>query len=361
MKTTKVNLKERSYNIVVGRNIINSLGRAIKKLGLGSDAYVVTNATIKNKYGPLVNKVLSGEGLNVKFRLVADSEKSKSLETAYPLLKDIAVFDKKKKLFIVALGGGVIGDLSGFIASIYRRGTPYINIPTTLLAQIDSAIGGKTAVDLKEGKNLVGSFYQPALVYSEINFLKSLDKRQLRAGLSEAIKYAVIRDPVLFAYLEKKHKSVLSADSRALEFIVNRCSSIKAGIVSLDEKEKKGLRTILNFGHTAGHAIEAAGGYKKYNHGEAVALGMLVAVSISKMLGLTDEKAVRRIENLVKAAGLPEKIKAIALNDIIKAHYYDKKFSGAQNKFVLIKGIGKTQIVRNIPLKVITDSIKERY
>lgn len=360
MHVIKVNLKKRSYNIIIGFNIIKQLGRILSSLDIGQAAYIITNNTIKKTYGKLLAKTLKNSGFDIRFKAVPDSEKSKSIETASRVIKDIVGFDKKRKIFIIAFGGGVIGDLSGFLASIYKRGIPYIQIPTTLLAQVDSSIGGKTAVDLLEGKNLLGAFYQPRLVFSDIKFLNSLSLRQIRNGLSEIIKYAVISDPLLFKYLEKRRLNILKLNYKDLEYIIKRCSFIKAKVVSSDEREEKGRRTILNFGHTIGHAIEAASGFSSYNHGEAVALGMLVASDLSKKINLIDDSVAKRIEGLIKIVGLPTKIRGVSLQKIISAHYRDKKFIGAKNKFVLIKGIGKTKIIEDIPLAKIRESIKER-
>ena len=360
MKTIKVNLKKRSYNIIVGSGTINLLGKHIRKLNIGSDAYIITNPLIKNKYSGLLNKVLKKSGFSLRYKLVPDSEKSKSIEMAAAVIKDIAGYDNKKQLFIIALGGGVIGDLAGFVASIYKRGIPYIQLPTTLLAQVDSSIGGKTAVDLMEGKNLVGAFYQPRLVLIDTNVLKTLSLRQVRAAFAEIIKYGAIKDRDLFTYLEKNYKDILKLNLKKLEFIVSRCVDIKSKVIQLDEREEKGIRTILNFGHTIAHALEAAGGFKEYNHGEAVALGMLVACGISKKLRLTNDENAQRLERLIAVMGLPTKIKRIPMAGIIKAHYHDKKFTGAKNRFVLIKNIGETVIIKNIPLEIIRDSLAER-
>jgi 3-dehydroquinate synthase len=255
----------------------------------------------------------------------------------------------------------VIGDLGGFVASIYKRGIPYIQIPTTLLAQVDSSIGGKTAVDLSEGKNLVGAFYQPRLVFSDVKFIASLDERQMRSGLAEVIKYAAIKDRKLFGYLELNYKNILRRKISALEHIVQCCSAIKAGIVSVDEREERGLRTMLNFGHTVGHAIEAAARYKGYTHGEAIALGMLVACDISNRLDYLNTASCARIESLICNSGLPVKVRGVVMRDIISAHYRDKKFIGSRNRFVLLEAIGRAKIVQNVPLKVITASLKERF
>jgi 3-dehydroquinate synthase len=360
MHIIKLNLKERSYDIIVGFDIINLLGEYLNNLDIGSYAYVITNARIKNKYGNALIKTLKASGLDVRLKVIPDTEKSKSIGQATSVIKDIAHFDKRKSIFIVAFGGGVVGDLSGFIASIYKRGVPYIQIPTTILAQVDSSIGGKTAVDLFEGKNMVGAFYQPRLVFSDIKLLASLNPRQIRAGIAEVIKYAIIKDKQLFTHLEKRYKDIFALKPGALEYIVTHCSRIKSDIVSRDERDNLGLRAVLNFGHTVGHAIETAGKFKMYNHGEAIALGMLVASDISRSLKLTDNTVLNRIKNLIKAVGLPLKIKEISLSEIINAHYRDKKFIGSKNRFVLICGIGKAKIVENIPLRIIKEAIKKR-
>lgn len=360
MKIIKVNLGKRTYPIVVGYDIIHSLGKFINKMDIGRDAYVITNNVIKSKYGKILEMSLKAAKINVRFKTIPDTEKSKSIKIFSSLLADLASFDKQKRVFVVALGGGVIGDLSGFIAAVYKRGIPYIQIPTTLLAQIDSSIGGKTGIDLTQGKNLAGAFYQPRLVFSDIKFLKTLGIRQIRSGMAELIKYAVIKNEVLFNYLEDNYKKVLKLEPDALEYIVNCCSKIKAGIVELDEREEKGIRTVLNFGHTLAHAIEAALNYKSYTHGEAVGLGMLVAGDISCFLKLTDSSVAKRIENLIKSVGLPVKIKGVSLQKIINAHYHDKKFIGKKNRFVLIKEIGSVSLVENIPVKIIEQALRVR-
>lgn len=361
MQIIKLKLGKRSYSIVVGVNIINTLGKYLLKLNIGQDAYIITNSAIKKRYGNKLKEALNNSGISSRFKVIPDSEKSKSIETAYSVIKDISRYDKKRRIFIIAFGGGVIGDVSGFIASIYKRGVPYIQLPTTLLAQVDSSIGGKTAVDLPQAKNLIGAFYQPRLVFSDIKFLGTLDKRQIRTGLAEVIKYGIIKDKQLFFYLEKNYKDILTYKLASLEYIVSHCSRIKADIVSKDEREEKGIRTILNFGHTAGHAIEAASGYKTYNHGEAISLGMIIAADISRYLGFITGQMLNRIERLIKAVGLPAEIKKLSLPTIINAHYRDKKFIGRKNRFVLIKVIGKTKIVENIPLELIKDAVKKRF
>lgn len=360
MRTIKVKLKERSYDIMIGSGILSSLGKYIRGLDIGSDAYIITNAAIKKRYGAALEKNLKKYGFGVKFKLVPDTEKSKSLETTSSVISDISAYDLKKRVFIIAFGGGVIGDLAGFVASIYKRGVPYVQVPTTLLAQVDSSIGGKTAVDLRVGKNLVGAFYQPRLVFADVSVLKTLDLRQIRSALAEVIKYGIIKDGKLFKYLEERHKDIFALKIPALEFIVTRCAAIKAKITAQDEREEKGIRTILNFGHTLGHAIEASGGFDRYNHGEAVALGMLVAADISSRLLIADDRVPGRIERLSMTMGLPVRIKKVSISRIMGAHFRDKKFIGRRNRFVLIKDIGRALVVENIPVELVRSCLSRR-
>lgn len=360
MHTIKVELQNRSYDIIINRDI-SGLGKALGRLDIGRDAYVITNSFILRRIGKALSSELIRQGFSVKFKTVADSEKSKSLQVAGAVIEDIARFDKKRKIFIIAFGGGVVGDLTGFVASIYKRGIPYVHIPTTLLAQVDSSIGGKTAVDLPQGKNLAGAFYQPKMVFSSVDFLASLDKRQMACGLAEVIKYALIGDKRLLAYLEANIGKIANRDPVCLEFIVRRCAKIKAGIVKEDEFDKKGIRMVLNFGHTVGHAIEAAADFARYTHGEAVALGMLVASGLSCKLGLLCDKDLIRVERIVHNSGLPLKIKQVSMRKMIEAYLRDKKFIGGRSRFVLLEGVAKPLIVQDIPIKMVVESIKERF
>ncbi|MBP7217179.1 MAG: 3-dehydroquinate synthase [Candidatus Omnitrophica bacterium] len=360
MKLITVNLRKKSYPIIIGSKALSAINTKIRSMRLGKNAYIITNAYLKNKYGSLLRNELISCLNSVTFSLIPDSEKSKSLTIAYKLMRDIAYRYPKGDVFIVAFGGGVIGDLAGFVASIYKRGIPYIQIPTTLLAQVDSSIGGKTAVDLACGKNLVGAFYQPRLVASETFFLKTLSKRQIRSGLAEVLKYGIIHDAALFNFLEKEYNKVLALNPKALEYIVTRSSAIKARIVEQDEFEQLGIRTKLNFGHTIGHAIEAAGGFKRYTHGEAIALGMLIAADISCAYGLITQETAQRIERLMHRLELPTRLKNVAVSKIIAAHYHDKKFTGGKNRFVLLEKIGKTKTVTAVDLTVIRQAILKR-
>jgi len=354
----RVNLKDHSYVIAIGHGILEKFSQLIRNLGLGKDAVVISHPSIGRLYGPPLSASLKKAGYTVKILNVPEGEKSKSASIALRLIGQISAYDVDKKIFIIALGGGVVGDLAGFVAAIYKRGVPYIQVPTTLLAQIDSSIGGKTAIDLETGKNLVGAFYQPKLVFTDTRLLKTLSQRQIRNGLAEAVKYGIISDPKLFSYIEANHKKFLQGDSKVMDFIVRRCARIKAKIVAKDEKETKGLRTVLNFGHTVGHAVEAAGRYNQYHHGESVGLGMRVAARISVAMGLLSAAQELRINRLITSVGLPEKIVGVGLSKILGLMRHDKKFAAGHNRFVLAKKIGKVVVVRDVPAQIIAQAIK---
>jgi 3-dehydroquinate synthase len=355
-----VALDKRSYPILIGTGILEKLGAACRVRFPAHGAFVVSNPTVWALHGNRLKGSLSHAGIPVKVCLVEDTERSKSLRTAESLLEEMADFSRGKKIFAVAFGGGVVGDLAGFCASVFKRGTACVQVPTTLLAQVDSAIGGKTAVDLPQAKNLVGTFHQPVMVYSDTSLLSTLPAAQVRNGMAEVIKYACISDKSLFTLLEHEEAALRSLDPKALAGVIVRCSRIKARLVSQDEREEKGIRTILNFGHTAGHAIEAASGYKGYGHGEAVALGMRIACALSRSLTGLKEEDASRIEALLNAYGLPRALKGLALAKVLGAMSLDKKSLGAKNTWVLLKGIGRSAVVHGVKMEHIRRAVAAR-
>lgn len=358
MKTIEVRLKENSYPILVGRGILSGIGPRLKTLNLGTDAVVVTNPVIKKHHGTALVRGLRKAGFGVQFITVPSGEKSKSAPTAFAVIQKAAALSVGKKPFVVAFGGGVVGDLAGYVAAAYKRGIPYIQIPTTLLAQIDSAIGGKVGVDLPVGKNLVGAFYQPKAVISDVDVLDTLTKRQVKNGLAEAVKYGVIDSPKLFAFIEERCERLLSLNKKDLIHLVEECSRIKAKVVMKDEKETKGIRSILNFGHTIGHAIEAANRFKDYHHGEAIALGMRVAAEISRQKGMLRDRDVRRLNALISAVGLPAVIRNVKPAAVLSAMRHDKKFQGKKNRFILAERIGKVKVVDGVEERIIQSALK---
>lgn len=361
MATIRVPLKGRPYSLVIERGLLSRCGSHLQKLRIGKDAVVITNPKIFRLYGDTVGRSLRKSNYSVKFEIVPDSERAKSTACLVRLAGSVAKYDKYKELFIIALGGGVVGDLAGFVAAVYKRGVPYVQMPTTLLAQVDSSIGGKVAIDLPVAKNMLGAFYQPKMVLSDVSALKTLCARDFRNGLAEVIKYAVIKDSRLFKFLESKGRGLAMLDDKTLEHIISRSARIKADIVGRDEFDLKGIRAILNYGHTIGHALESASAYSGlYNHGEAIAIGMVVAANISADLGILPKGDLRRIRNTISDAGLPTDIRGLRLSDIYEAHLHDKKFMHRKNRFVLPERIGRVRIMQDIPEKLIRRTLKDR-
>jgi len=360
MKRIPVRVKDHSYQIIIAPRLIKKTGVILRRFSLGKDACVITNATLHRLLKNPLTRSLNDAGITARFFLVPDSEKAKSEKTANALFCTISAYDKKRSIFVIALGGGVIGDVAGFVASVYKRGVPYVQIPTTLLAQVDSAIGGKVAIDLPIAKNLIGAFYQPRVVISDIDLLGTLPERQLKNGMGEVIKYGVIKDRALFSYVERSIEKILGRDRTALERIIARASTIKARIVEKDEFDTKGIRAVLNYGHTIGHAIEATAGYSRaYTHGEAIAIGMVVANEIAVRLGCLKQTEALRIKRLIEAAGLPTRMRpGLSLDRLLESHLRDKKFKGAVNRFILPTSIGSARVVENIPGSLIREAVK---
>ena len=342
MRIVQVPLGSRSYTIKVGGGLLSRLGAECAQLKLGQRCAVITDSNVGKKFAKAALKSLSASGFQPVLITVPAGEKSKRIAVVEKCYDQLAAHRLERKSFIVALGGGVVGDLAGFVAATYLRGIPFVQVPTTLLAQVDSSVGGKTGVNLKAGKNLVGAFYQPRLVLCDLDALRTLPKREYISGLAEVIKYGVIYDAVLFAQLERNLPKLLQRDAGTLAAVIARCCEIKADVVGQDETEN-GLRAILNFGHTIGHAIENSSGYGKFLHGEAIAIGQVAAARLShKILGLPSGD-VERIKKLFVHAGLPVKIKLSAAprKKLFAAMKLDKKVSGGEVKFVLANRIGK--------------------
>ena len=342
MRIVKVPLGNRSYVIKVGDDLLSRLGTECAQLKLGKRCAVITDSNAGRHFAKAVLKSLTASGFEPLLITVPAGEKSKRIGMVEKCYDQLAAHRLERKSFIVALGGGVVGDLAGFVAATYLRGIPFVQVPTTLLAQVDSSVGGKTGVNLKSGKNLVGAFYQPQLVLCDLDTFKTLPEREFVSGLAEVIKYGIICDAILFAQLERNLPKLLQRDAGMLTTVIARCCEIKADVVGQDETES-GLRAILNFGHTIGHAIENSSGYGKYLHGEAIAIGQVAAAGLSrKILGLPTFD-VGRIEKIFVQAGLPVSIKldSARRKKLFAAMKLDKKVSGGEVKFVLAEKIGK--------------------
>ena len=352
MRTLTVNLGSRSYPIHVGEGLLSQCGEFLRQTGCGGKAGIITNPTVAGLYLKPVQEALKRSELQVAPLLVPEGEEHKNLKTI-SIIYDRLIGERfERNSCLVALGGGVIGDLAGFAAATFLRGIPYIQIPTTLLAQVDSSVGGKTGVNHREGKNLIGAFYQPRLVLIDVGVLRTLPRRELLAGLAEVIKYGIIEAPRLFSMLEEKLERLLALDKDPLvEAIVTSCA-IKAKVVEKDEREED-YRSVLNFGHTIGHALESLTGYDKYLHGEAVAIGMAQAASISAREGFCDAESVERILRLITRAGLPTRLPSyVQPSELVKRMEVDKKSSGGRIKFVCCAGIGKSRFHWLLPRQI---------
>ncbi len=356
MRSISVQLGNRSYQIKVAASLLPQLGAECARLKLGRHCAVITDSNVGKHFARPALKSLAASGFSPLLITVPAGEKSKSIGLVEKCYDQLAAHRLERKSFIVALGGGVVGDLAGFVAATYLRGIPFVQVPTTLLAQVDSSVGGKTGVNLKAGKNLVGAFYQPQLVLCDLDVLKTLPKREYISGLAEVIKYGVIYDAALFAQLERDLPKILKRDSKTLSQIIARCCEIKAEVVSQDETES-GLRAILNFCHTIGHAIENGFGYGKFLHGEAISIGQVAAAKLSqKILSLPSDE-LGRIEKLFIRAGLPVKIKLnpVQRKKLFAARKLDKKVSAGEVKFVLARRIGKVAWGQKVPTGLIND------
>ncbi|MGB9860436.1 MAG: 3-dehydroquinate synthase [Moorellaceae bacterium] len=340
----RVELGERSYYIYVGSGLLERTGELLSSPDLGRRCLVVTNPVVASLYGSKVKESLEKAGFVPLFKEVPDGEEAKSLSVAAELYDLALSVGWERRCPILALGGGVVGDLAGFVAATLLRGVPFIQLPTTLLAQVDSSVGGKVAVNHPRGKNLIGAFYQPRLVIADLGTLKTLPDREWRSGLAEVIKYGVICDAGFFAYLEGHLERALSGEEPVLERIVLHSCRLKAEVVAQDEEEK-GLRAVLNFGHTVGHALEAVTDFAVYRHGEAVAMGMVVAARIAVNRGLFSPEGLRRLEKLLRRASLPTEMPYVERTAFLSALVRDKKVRDGRLRMVLPVEIGRVKVL----------------
>ena len=347
MRKVRVELGSNSYDIYIGSALRDELKKFVSAAKFSKKALIVSDTNVEKIFGGAIRLILEDAGLEVKSVIIPAGETSKSLAEAEKIYTAAIEFGLDRKSAIFALGGGVVGDLTGFVAATYLRGVPFVQIPTSLLAQVDSSVGGKVAVNHKLGKNLIGAFYQPKAVFIDLDMLNTLLSREIASGLGEIVKYGVISDPELFKYLEDNAYQTLALEADVMEHIIARSCEIKADVVSKDEKEG-GLRRILNFGHTMAHAIEEATGYSKYTHGEAVAIGMIGAAHISKSLGRIDEATLERLQNLIDKLGMVSRAEGCDVDHMFKAIFRDKKTINGKINWVLMDSIGKVSIVSDV-------------
>jgi shikimate kinase/3-dehydroquinate synthase len=357
--TVDVRLGERGYRIVIRGGALDEIGPAARRAASGGRVAIISNPVVLGLYGERVRASLGGSEIDAVEIAVPAGERQKTLRRLGIVLQEMLAAGLDRSSAVIALGGGVIGDLAGFAAATYMRGIGYIQAPTTLLAQVDSSIGGKVAVDLPQAKNLAGAFYQPAGVVADLDTLRSLPAREFRQGLAEVVKHAIIADARLFEYLESRRKPLLRRDPAVLLHTVRRSCEIKADVVARDEREH-GLRAILNYGHTFAHAIETWGGYRAYRHGDAVAIGMLAAARLAegrRWLAVADAE---RIESLIAAMGLPTAAPDAPPDELARIMAADKKARGGRLRFVLPRSIGVVEIANDVRPEEIARSLAAR-
>lgn len=356
MHSLSVTLGERSYPIHIGTGLLDDASLYAPHAGTGMVA-VVSNATVAQLYLKRVTRALEqAVAARVVAVMVEDGEKAKSWASLDRVFDALLAANCGRDSVIVALGGGVVGDLAGFAAAVYQRGIPFIQVPTTLLAQVDSSVGGKTAINHSRGKNMIGAFHQPLAVIADVGTLDTLPDRELRAGIAEVIKHGLILDLRFVAWLEENIDKLLGRDRAALEHAVRRSCELKAGVVSADERES-GVRAILNFGHTFGHAMEAGVGYGEWLHGEAVAAGMVMAAELSARAGMLPRPDLDRVRALIARAGLPVAGPRLAVDRYLELMQVDKKAAGGKVRFVLLEGLGRAVLRGDLDGRLVRESI----
>ena len=346
MKTLEVDLGNRSYPIHIGSDLIDQseLFSACKK---ATSVYIVTNTTVAPLYAERLTKTLEKFGKSVRTIILPDGESYKDWKNLQLIFDDLLKFGADRQAMLVALGGGVIGDMTGFAAASFMRGIRFIQVPTTLLAQVDSSVGGKTGINHPLGKNMIGAFHQPAAVIADLNTLKTLPARELSAGLAEVVKHGAIADAEFLNWIEANAQALLECDTTAMAHAVLRSCEIKSAVVSADEREG-GIRATLNFGHTFGHAIEAGMGYGAWLHGEAVACGMVMGADLSRRLNFITQDEVNRLTKIIQSMNLPTNPPKFGAQRFMELMQVDKKTEGGQIRYVVLEKIGKAQI-KSVP------------
>ena len=355
VENIKVELGERSYQITLGAGILDTVGSLCRGLGLGGTAAVVSNTTVAPLYYQAVRASLEGAGYRVILVSLPDGEGYKNSATLDLIYDGLVEASLDRGSFILALGGGVIGDMAGFAAASYLRGIPFVQLPTTLLSQVDSSVGGKTGINHPKGKNLIGAFYQPRAVLIDVATLDTLPEREYRSGLGEIIKYGAVLDADFFSFLEENAAKLLARDKQALIHAVGRSCAIKARVVETDEREG-GVRAVLNYGHTIGHAVETLTGYTRYLHGEAVAIGMVQSAVVSQSMGFCSQADRERIESLLGKLGLPMELPEFPATAYAEALSHDKKVRDSGLLFICNFGIGAYRMERITDLTALLET-----
>jgi 3-dehydroquinate synthase len=358
VREVKVHLGDRSYTVQIGPGLLDAAGPACARLRVGGRAAVVTQSAVAS-HAARVADSLRGAGFEPIVLLVPEGEESKSLREAERLWDAFLAHGLDRSSPVVAVGGGVVGDLAGFAGAAFMRGLPVIQVPTTLLAQVDASVGGKVAVNHPRGKNLIGAFHQPRLVLIDPEALRTLPEREYRSGLAEVVKTGAALNADLFAALESGLDQLRRRDATLLGDVVATCCTEKARIVERDEREETGLRMVLNYGHTVGHALEALSGYRRWLHGEAVAIGLTAAGRIAARIGWTDARTAERQEALLRGVGLPTRFSGLDPRALVDALRHDKKARDGRVPFVLLRSVGQADVCHDVPMATVLEVLRE--
>jgi 3-dehydroquinate synthase len=359
MPTVHVNLGPRSYDIDIGSGNLGQIARFCDCDKDDSHSVIVTDTNVDDLYSEAVAQQLVEAGSEVDILAVEAGEASKSAEVAAELWEQMLEQGTDRKSVVVAVGGGVVGDLAGFVAATFARGLRFVQVPTTLLAQVDSSVGGKVGINLSGGKNMVGAFWQPGGVVIDVETLDTLPEREYRAGLAEVVKYGVIQDAEFFAFLEASISLINDRDRHTLTRIIERCCRLKADVVEQDEREETGVRAILNYGHTFCHALETATGYEQLLHGEGVAIGMICAAQLAQRMGRVDAAFTKRLRDLLAALKLPLTVPKVDHDELIELMYRDKKVDRGKLRFVLPTRMGHVECVSEVKTEDILAALAE--
>jgi 3-dehydroquinate synthase len=357
VQTVQVDVGHTRYPILIGPGILGD-GKSLGSRIPAGDIMVVSDKNVAKHYMSVLKDDLPRR--RIAECVLPVGEQYKTLATAARIFDALVASRLNRDATVIALGGGIVGDIAGFVAASYQRGVGFVQVPTTLLAQVDSSVGGKTGVNHPGGKNLIGAFYQPGAVIADTATLKSLPERELRAGLAEVIKYGCIWDPLLFDWLDRNMAQLLALDPEALGYAIARSCTIKATVVARDEREQS-VRAILNFGHTFGHALEAATGYTQYLHGEAVALGMLIATDFSHRIGIIDAAIVEKVRQILGKAGLPVEAPQVGGIKILELMQMDKKVQGGAVRLVLLQRLGRAVVTAQYPKPLLESTLKDYF
>jgi 3-dehydroquinate synthase len=359
IETVHVDLGPRSYDIEIGSGNVRDVALFCDADAEDSHAVIITDANVDDLYSEPVAESLVDAGSEVDILVVEAGESSKAPEVAAELWEQMLDQGTDRKSVVVAVGGGVVGDLAGFVAATFARGLRFVQVPTTLLAQVDSSVGGKVGINLPGGKNMVGAFWQPRGVVVDVSVLETLPEREYRAGLAEVVKYGVIQDADFFAHLEANVEPINAREPAALTYVIQRCCRLKADVVEQDEREETGVRSILNYGHTFCHAFEAATDYEELLHGEGVAIGMMCAARLAQRMGCVDAEFTKRQRALLEAFGLPLNVPDVEPDELIDLMYRDKKVDRGKLRFVVPSRMGHVECVGDVTTEDIVAALAD--